>query len=278
MSRPLIEARGVMRRYAARGLLGRGRPVHAVVGVDLELAPGESLGLVGESGSGKSTLTRILLGLERPDRGVVRFDGHDLASLASSERRALWRRMGAVFQDPTASLDPRLRIASSIAEPLTAHRVGDVSRRQRRVAELLELVGLPADVGARLPSALSGGERQRVAIARALAGEPDLLVLDEPISSLDLVVGARVLALVERLRARFGLAVLLVSHDLDVVGRFCSRVVVMDRGEVVEQGVTEHVLTAPRHPSTRALLAARLQRGALPEGFRSENPQSSSAS
>jgi len=260
MTVPLLEARDVTRSYGSRSLLGRGRPVRAVVGVDLELARGETLGLVGQSGSGKSTLTRILLGLERPDRGTVCFEGHDLAAVRGTERRRMWRRMAAVFQDPATSLDPRMSVGASIAEPLTAHHVGDRRWRRLRVGELLELVGLPEDAGTRRPAALSGGERQRVAIARALAGEPELLVLDEPISSLDLLVGARILALVDRLRAQLDLAVLLVSHDLEVVGRFCSRVLVMHRGQVVERGATRTVLTAAQHPSTRALLAARLPR------------------
>lgn len=265
MSAPLIEARGLLRTYPPR--VRGGRRVRAVDRVDLRVERGECVGLVGESGSGKSTLVRLLLALERPDAGEVRFDGTGLVGRSEAELRPLRRRMGAVFQDPGGSLNPRLTVARLVAEPLLGRSGPDPASRRRRVVELVARVGLPAEVASRLPSALSGGERQRVALARALATGPDLLVLDEPISALDVAVGARMLALVDRLRAERELTVVLVSHDLAVVGRFCDTVVVLERGAVVERGPTAAVLEAPLHPSTRRLLGSRLrlEPGRLPD-------------
>lgn len=262
-SHPLLEARDLARSYPGRGLRRRQR-VQAVDGVSLRVESGEAVGVVGESGSGKSTLSRLLLGLERPDRGEVRFDGHALSRLTAAQVRPLRRRLQAVFQDPSASLDPRLRVSTIVAEPLVAHDLGDRRARRRRVGEVLDLVGLAGDAADRFPGELSGGERQRVAIARAIAPAPDLLVLDEPVSSLDVVVQAQVLDLLVSLRDRLGLSVVLVSHQLEVVRRLCERAMVMAAGAIVEEGPTAAILDRPAHPATRALRAAEPSLGRPP--------------
>jgi peptide/nickel transport system ATP-binding protein len=253
---PLLEAVGLRRSYRARGFSGRGRRVAAVDGIDLSVAAGEAVAVVGGSGAGKSTLVRLLLALEKPDDGVVRFDGRRISAVAESEVRPLRRRFQPVFQDPLASLDPRMRIGAAVAEPLEAMKIGDAARRRERLAEVLELVGLPTSAAARFPVALSGGERQRAAIARALAPEPELLILDEPVSSLDAPVALRILDLLADLRRRLELTIVLVTHDFHVVRLVCDRVVVMHAGRVVEQGATARVLGAPEHDATRRLLAA----------------------
>jgi peptide/nickel transport system ATP-binding protein len=254
--RPLLEASGLRRSYPARGFGGRGERVAAVDGVDLEIGLGEAVAVVGASGAGKSTLARLLLALERPDAGVVRFDGHEISALPESAIRPLRRRFQPVFQDPMASLDPRMRIAAAVAEPLAANGIGTTAERRRRVAELLEQVGLDPELGRRRPAALSGGERQRACIARALASKPELLVLDEPLASLDTTVQVRVADLLVDLRRRLGLTVLVVSHDLALVRGLCDRVLVMAAGRVVETGDVATVLDRPSHPVTRELLAA----------------------
>lgn len=253
---PLLEAVGLRRSYRARGFFARGGRVAAVDGVDLSVARNEAVGVVGGSGAGKSTLARLLLALESPDDGVVRFDGHEISTMTASAVRPLRRRFQPVFQDPLASLDPRMKIGASVAEPLAAMRIGDDDRRRRRVVEVLEQVGLPETVRTRYPGALSGGERQRAAIARALAPEPELLILDEPVSSLDAPVAFRVLDLLAGLRRELGLTVVLITHDLHVVRQVCERVVVMRAGRIVEQGETSRVLRAPQHDYTKRLLEA----------------------
>jgi len=251
---PLLVAEDLHRAYRLRG--GNSSSVAAVDGVGFALGNGEALGIVGESGSGKSTLARLLLALEPPDRGVVRFDGSPISGLPESRVRPLRRHFQAVFQDPSTSLDPRLRVSTIVGEPLAAHHIGSPAERHRRVGELLAQVGLPAGSECCYPGAFSGGERQRIAIARALAPEPRLLILDEPVSSLDVSVQAQILDLISELRRRYGLALVLISHDLDVVREVCERVAVMHRGTFVESGRTEEVLARPAHPYTRALLHA----------------------
>jgi len=259
MSEPLLAARGLVRRYPVdKGFwLSRGRRfVRAVDGVDLEVRRGETLAVVGESGCGKSTLARLLLRLERPDAGAVLLEGRDLAPLSERALRPLRRRLQIVFQDPYASLNPRLSVGALVGEPLLVHGLGDAAFRRRRVAELLELVGLRPALAGRFPHELSGGQRQRVAIARALATGPDLLVGDEPVSALDVSVQAQVLNLLAELKARLGLTLLIITHDLAVVRQVAERVAVMYLGRVVETAPTDQLLAAPRHPYTRALLAA----------------------
>jgi oligopeptide/dipeptide ABC transporter ATP-binding protein len=254
MSDWLLEAHDLRRTYRSHD-----RPderITAVDGVSLKIERGEWHGLVGESGSGKSTLARLLLALERPDHGTVLLDGQPISRLPEARVRPLRRRFQAVFQDPIASLNPRLRVATIVAEPLVAHGIGSSADRRRRVGELLALVGLSPDAARRFPGAFSGGERQRIAIARALAPDPELLVLDEPLSNLDVTVQAQILELLGDLHRRFGLTALLVSHDLAVVREVSNRVTVMFRGVFVEQGATGEVLGRPGHPYTRALLAA----------------------
>jgi len=253
---PLLEAVALRRRYRARGLAGRGAAITAVDGVDLAVAKGDAVAVVGGSGAGKSTLVRILLALERPDEGVVRFDGHEISAMSAAELRPLRRRFQPVFQDPLASLDPRMRIGAAVAEPLVAMSIGDSAARRRRVAELLDLVGLPERVRRSWPTALSGGERQRVAIARALAPEPELLVLDEPVSSLDAAVSLQVIDLLHELRLTLDLSLVLVTHNVDVAVELCERVVVMDAGRIVEEGETERVFDKPSHQVTKRLLGA----------------------
>jgi len=253
---PLLEAVGLRRCYRARGLDGRGAAITAVDGVDLAVARGDAVAVVGGSGAGKSTLVRLLLALERPDEGVVRFDGHEISAMSAASIRPLRRRFQPVFQDPLASLDPRMRIGVAVEEPLAALGIGDQTGRRRRVAELLDRVGLPERVRRSWPAALSGGERQRVAIARALAPEPELLILDEPVSSLDAAVALDVIDLLHELRRSLDLTLVLVTHDVDVAGELCDRVVVMRAGRIVEAGATARVFDNPEHEYTKQLLDA----------------------
>jgi oligopeptide/dipeptide ABC transporter ATP-binding protein len=215
------------------------------------------LAIVGESGSGKSTLARCVLQLERASGGSVRFEGRELTALGGRDLRPLRRRLQMVFQDPAASLNPRLRVGYAVAEPLRLHRLQTAESAVRaRVEELFSAVGLDAGHAGRYPHQLSGGQQQRVAIARALACEPRLLALDEPTSALDVSVQAALLALLRDLQGRLGLAYLFISHDLAVVSAMAQRVMVMYLGQAVEEGPTTDILGRPRHPYTRALLSA----------------------
>ncbi|MDG4667499.1 ABC transporter ATP-binding protein [Mycobacterium sp. 236(2023)] len=231
--------------------------VHAVKDVSFRIRRGTTLGLVGESGSGKSTVAAALTGLVKPDSGTSTLAGDDVLHTKGSAAKAMRRRIGLVFQDPFASLNPRSRVDHSIAEPLVVHKLaGGKDGRKRRVGELLDLVGLPADFAQRYPHELSGGQRQRVSIARALAAEPDLLILDEATASLDVSVQARVLDLLSRLQSELGLAYLLIGHDLAVIRQLSHEVLVMRHGEVVENRPADELFGAPEQDYTRALLAA----------------------
>ncbi|RPE29588.1 dipeptide ABC transporter ATP-binding protein [Kitasatospora cineracea] len=242
---PLLVVRGLAKAYGPRR-----RRSPALESVDLDLHPGETLGLVGESGSGKSTLARALVGAHPPDAGTVTFAGQPL------DGRRARREVQLVFQDPYASLNPRLTVGRIIAEPLIAHRLGDRAQRQARVAELLEQVGLEASAAARSPREFSGGQRQRIGIARALAPEPSVLVCDEPVSALDVSIQAQVIELLARLQRELGLAVLFIAHDLAVVRQVSHRIAVLYRGRIVESGPADRVVTDPEHPYTAELLAA----------------------
>jgi ABC-type microcin C transport system duplicated ATPase subunit YejF len=256
-SDPLLVAEDLHRSYRRSVAYGsRFAEIKAVAGVSLRLDRGEAIGIVGGSGSGKSTLARLLLALERPDRGTVRFDGQTISDLPEARVRPLRRNLQAVFQDPGASLDPCLRVGTIIEEPLVAHSIGSASERRQCVAELLGQVDLPAASADQHPKEFSGGERQRIAIARALATGPQLLILDEPTSSLDVSVQAQILDLMAELRRTHELALVWISHDLEVVRNVCERVAVMFEGVFVEQGPTARVLDRPEHPYTRALLDA----------------------
>lgn len=253
---PLVQARRLTRHFASTGIFRRGRTVQAVTEVDIALSRGEAVGLVGESGSGKSTVGRLLLALLRPTAGQVLFEGTDLATLDKTAQRRLRQRMQLVFQDPYSSLDPRRRVGAQIADGLVIHGIVPASERLERVTALLDQVGLPASHAERFPHEFSGGQRQRIGIARALATQPDFLVADEPVSSLDVSIQAQVLALLADLRTRLGLAMLFISHDLPAVRHLCDRVIVMYLGRVMEEGPTAAVFAAPRHPYTAALLSA----------------------
>ncbi|WP_432506780.1 ABC transporter ATP-binding protein [Kineococcus arenarius] len=256
----LVRARGLQVHFPVRSKGVRRRrtgEVRAVDGVDLDIRRGETLGLVGESGCGKSTLGNALLRLVEPTAGTVEFDGTDVTALGARELRALRRRAVMVFQDPYASLDPRTTVGQTVAEPLQVHGLHrGAEARAARVAELLELVGLDPSVASRYPHEFSGGQRQRVGIARALAGEPDFVVCDEAIASLDVSVQAQVLNLLRDLQQRLGLTYLFVSHDLAAVRHVSDRIAVMYLGRVVEVGDADAVSTRPQHPYAQALLSA----------------------
>jgi ABC-type glutathione transport system ATPase component len=255
---PLLVVRELVKHHvpAQRWFARRADPVRAVDGVSFEIARGEALGLVGESGSGKSTIARLVTGLERATSGSIRLDGMELCGLSWRRWRPLRRRVQIVFQDPSSSLDPRQTVGASVAEPLAIHRVGTRRERRLRALALLEAVGLPPRQANLYPHEFSGGQRQRIAIARALALEPELLVLDEPISALDVSIQAQILNLLHELRERFGLAYLFIAHDLAVVRALCARVAVLQLGRVVEYGTTEELFGRPEHAHTRAMLAS----------------------
>ncbi len=259
MTAPLLEVDGLAKHYPmARGLFASraAGAVRAVDGLGFTLARGETLALVGESGCGKSTTARLVLRLIEPTAGTVRFEGDDITTLGGTGLRQIRRRLQIVFQDPFASLNPRMTVGQILDEPLLVHGIGDAASRRARVAELLQLVGLQPFQSARYPHEFSGGQRQRIGIARALAVEPALVVLDEPVSALDVSVQAQVINLLDDLQTRLGLSYLFIAHDLAVVKHVADRVAVMYLGRIVETGAKADLFANPRHPYTRVLLGA----------------------
>jgi peptide/nickel transport system ATP-binding protein len=257
-SAPLVVAERVSRHYRLprETLLGPAPTVRALNDVSFTLHAGKSLGVVGESGSGKSTLARLVMALERPDEGSVRFAGQDLAALDAPALRRARSAFQMVFQDPYGSLDPRRTVAQTVAEPLAVlHGAGRAEQRDR-AAEVLDAVGLRASDLDKYPHEFSGGQRQRIAIARALITRPQLIVADEPVSALDVSVQAQVLNLMQDLQDRYGVTYLFISHDLAVVDLVCDEVLVLQHGVVVERGATREVFGRPQHEYTRTLLEA----------------------
>jgi oligopeptide/dipeptide ABC transporter ATP-binding protein len=264
----MLSATDLWKRYPIRGGSGQ---VTALAGVTLGVSKGETLGVVGESGCGKTTLARLLLRLEEPTSGKVELDGVDLTGLRGRELRAIRRRIQMVLQDPYASLNPRLTVAEALIEVVRVHRLA-AGRERQRVAELLDQVGLSAAYGGRYPHEISGGQRQRVGIARALAVEPQVLVLDEPVSALDVSVRAEIMNLLVRLRAALGLTYVFISHDIAMVRHISDRIAVMYLGRVVELGPWQLVLDQPLHPYTNALREAIPTPDPGPLGARPHTP------
>lgn len=258
---PLVEVRNLTKIFPPSESLFATRAhdgVRAVDDVSFDIQAGETLGLVGESGSGKSTLGRLILHLIEPTFGSVRFEGHDLVSASRGEMRRLRRDLQIIFQDPFASLDPRFRVEDVIAEPLLIHEENHAHKavRRARVVELLRAVGLDESALNRFPHEFSGGQRQRIGIARALALKPKFIVADEPVSALDVSVGAQIVNLLAQLQRDFRLTYLFISHSMPVVRYLSTRIAVMYRGKIVEIGATDQITEHPRHPYTRSLLEA----------------------
>jgi oligopeptide/dipeptide ABC transporter ATP-binding protein len=256
---PLLRVRGLAKRFPImRGALFPRQvgAVRAVDGVDFDVAEGGTLALVGESGCGKSTTGRLILRLIEPSAGEVRFAGAELTRLSPDQMRAQRQQLQIIFQDPYGSLDPRMTVAQILVEPLRIHGVGSKEERRKRVAELLDVVGLPREHGARYPHEFSGGQRQRIGIARALALRPRFVVCDEPVSALDVSIQAQIINLMLDLQKEFGLSYLFIAHDLGVVKHVADRVAVMYLGKIVELADKRRLYAAPKHPYTQALLAA----------------------
>jgi peptide/nickel transport system ATP-binding protein/oligopeptide transport system ATP-binding protein len=254
----LLEATNLVKHFVAeRSVFGRPKAyVKAVDGVSFRVDAGETLALVGESGCGKSTVSRLMLRLIEPDAGQIRFDGRDLLAMNANELRAFRRNAQIIFQDPYASLNPRMTVSQILIEPLVLHDLVPPLRRRERVEELLHLVGLEPRLARRYSHEFSGGQRQRISIARALAVEPRLIVCDEPVSALDVSIRSQILNLLRDLQERLGLAYVFVSHDLAVVKHIADRVAVMNLGTIVETADAEALFASPRHPYSRALLSA----------------------
>ncbi|HZP82087.1 MAG TPA: ABC transporter ATP-binding protein [Chthonomonadaceae bacterium] len=260
MTSPRLEVRGLVKHFAVtrrEGFRSVRETVHAVDGIDLTVNAGETVGLVGESGCGKTTAGRAILRLLEPTAGTIRLDGEDVRALRGEALRRLRRHLNIVFQDPYAALDPRQMVGDIVAEPLRTHGLAR-SRREgwQRARDLLETVGLRPEFVARYPHEFSGGQRQRIGIARAIATDPKLLVLDEPLSALDLSIRAQISNLLVELQETRGLSYLFIAHDLSVVRHLCDRVNVMYLGIIVETGPSDRVFAFPKHPYTQALLAA----------------------
>jgi peptide/nickel transport system ATP-binding protein len=253
----ILETLNLVKTFGAeRSFFASAPGVRAVDGVTLAFEAGETFAIVGESGCGKSTLARLLIGLVEPTGGAIRYAGRDIATLPPAELRRLRRDLQFVFQDPFASLNPRMSVARIVGEPIEVHLGLAAGARRRRVAELLALVGLRPEHGGRYPHEFSGGQRQRIGIARALASGPKVLVADEPVSALDVSIQAQVINLLQDLKRAFGLTLIIISHDLAVIRHMSDRVGVMYLGQIVEVNEAEALFAAPRHPYTQALLAA----------------------
>ncbi|RST87683.1 dipeptide ABC transporter ATP-binding protein [Aquibium carbonis] len=257
MTAPLLDVKGLKRHFPTESpLFGAKRFVKAVDGVDLAIGKGETLGLVGESGCGKSTLGRLIARLDEPTAGEIVFEGRDIARLDDRALLPVRQSIQMIFQNPFASLNPRMTVGAILEEPLIIHGKGDRSKRRRRVMDLLGQVGLRPDHVDRYPHEFSGGQRQRIGIARALALEPDLIVCDEPVSALDVSIQAQIINLLQRLQRELGLSYLFISHDLSVVEHISDRVAVMYLGRIVEEADAVEMYRRPLHPYTEALLSA----------------------